>query len=100
MSQEHAVGLQLLHGGERCRRAVQDLIEAIPGGDADEPEAETGVFEVRLEARSQEEALHTVWNAIAQTGCDDHVVFVDPRALASRPGGRRRSLRRPAGPSA
>jgi hypothetical protein len=77
MSQEHAVGLQLLHGGERCRRAVQDLIEAIPGADADEPDAETGIFEVRLEARSQEEALHTVWNAIAQTGCDDHVVFVE-----------------------
>jgi hypothetical protein len=76
MSDQHAVGLQLLHGGERCREAVQDLIRALPGGDADEPD-ETGTFEVRLDAQSREEALHRVWNAIAECGCDDHVVFVE-----------------------
>jgi hypothetical protein len=76
MSQTHAVGLQLLDSGHRCRKALEELIGALPNGRVGEPD-ETGTFEVEVEAPSQEEALHLVWNAIAESGCDDHVVFTE-----------------------
>jgi hypothetical protein len=76
MTQQHSVGLQLLDSGHRCRKALHELIGALPNGKVDEPD-ETGTFEAEVEAPSQEEALHLVWNAIAESGCDDHVVFTE-----------------------
>jgi hypothetical protein len=77
MNQQHAVGLQLLHHGERCRRAVGELIEALPGASVGAVDDDLRTFEVEVAARSQEEALHVVWNAIAEAGCDDHVAFAE-----------------------
>jgi hypothetical protein len=35
------------------------------------------VFEVVLDADDQEQALERVWDAVAASGTDDHIVFLE-----------------------
>ena len=68
----------LIHGGTpkdlECR---ERLAEALPGeAVVDEPD-ELGVFEIELDADDQDEALMTVWNAVAASGTDDHILFLE-----------------------
>ena len=39
---------------------------------------DVGVFEIALEAGDQEEALQRVWDAVAASGTDDHLFFLEP----------------------
>jgi hypothetical protein len=76
------VAMLMLHGGTaRDREAREQLAAALPEdaevGDPDE----LGVFEISLEAPDGEQALHTVWNAVAASGTDDHVLFLEHPAL-------------------
>ena len=59
-------------------------------GEADD----LGVFEVALEADDREDALRRVWNAVAASGTDDHILFLEHpelpehwRLRSGRPGG-------------
>jgi len=70
------VGLYRLDRGLRAREAVDALRAALAGAEVGEPD-DTGAFDVELTAPSREEALHTVWNAIASSGADDHVSFLE-----------------------
>jgi hypothetical protein len=93
MAQRHAVAMLLLHPGTaRDARARQQLADALPGADVGAPD-DLGVFEISLEADDVEQALQRVWDAVADSGSDDHVVFLEHpelpehwRARSGRPG--------------
>jgi hypothetical protein len=71
----------LLHPGTpRDRRAHEELAAALPGAEVGEPD-DLGVFEVTIEADDREEVLRRVWDAVAASGTDDHVVFLEHPAL-------------------
>jgi len=72
------VAMLMLHGGTpRDREAREQLAAALPE-DADVgPPDDLGVFEISLEAVDREEALHAVWNAVAASGTDDHILFLE-----------------------
>jgi hypothetical protein len=89
----HAIALLMLHGGSpRDREAREALAAALPGARVGEPD-ELGVFEAHVEAADQEDALTQVWDAVAASGTDDHLVFLEHpelpehwRARSGRPG--------------
>jgi hypothetical protein len=93
MAEPHAVGMLMLHGGSpRDLEARRELAAALPKADVGEPD-EVGAFEVVLEADDQEDALQQVWDAVAASGTDDHLVFLEHpempehwRARSGRPG--------------
>jgi hypothetical protein len=68
----------MLHGGTpRDREAREQLAAALPdGAEAGQPD-DLGVFEISLEATDQEDALRQVWNAVAASGTDDHILFLE-----------------------
>jgi len=72
------VAMLLLHPGTpRDAEALEQLAAAL-GDDArvGEPD-ETGVFEVAVDRDDQEAALLRVWDAVAASGTDDHLVFAE-----------------------
>jgi len=77
---EHRIALQLLDRSPRAIRARHDLVAAL-GGTATEPD-EGGCFEVCFECNGQDDALDCVWNAIAATGADDHLVILEHPNIA------------------
>lgn len=68
----------LIHGGTpkdmECR---ERLAEALPDDAAVGEPDELGVFEIELDAEDREGALTKVWNAIAASGTDDHILFLE-----------------------
>jgi hypothetical protein len=71
------VGMFMIHfGTPRDREAREQLAEALPGATISEPD-DVGVFEVELEADDLEDALLRVWDAVAASGTDDHLVFLE-----------------------
>jgi hypothetical protein len=75
------VAMFMLHfGSPRDQSAREQLAEALPGATVTEPD-DVGVFEVELDADSEEDALERVWNAVAASGTDDHIVFLEHPAL-------------------
>jgi hypothetical protein len=74
----HAVGMLMLHGGTpRDREAREQLAAALPAGSEVTDPDELGVFEVVLDADGREDALLRVWNAVAASGTDDHILFLE-----------------------
>jgi len=92
MEQRHAVGMMMLHGPTpRDEEARAQLLSVLPDATVGRPD-EQGVFEIAVVAQDQEDALTRVWNAIAASGIDDHIVFLEHpdlpdhwRHRASRP---------------
>ena len=85
--------LMLHFGSPRDREARAQLAAALPEAEIGQPD-ETGVFEIAIEATDQEEALTRIWDAVAASGTDDHVVFLEHPQLpehwrehSARPGG-------------
>lgn len=77
MAERHAVAMLMLHfGTPRDQEAREQLAAALPGGEVDEPD-DIGVFEVRVDADDREQALQRVWDAVAASGTDDHIVFLE-----------------------
>ena len=77
MAESFSVGMLLMHhGSPRDRRALEALAAALPQARVGEPD-ELGVFEVALDAEDREDSLTQVWNGVAASGCDDHIVFVE-----------------------
>jgi len=88
------ISMLLRHPGmPRHEEAREQLAAALPSaelGDADE----VGVFEVSLDAGDREQALERVWDAVAASGTDDHIVFLEHpelpehwRSRSGSPGG-------------
>ena len=68
--------LMLHYGTPRDQEARAQLAAALPEAEVGEPD-EVGVFEVALDAEDREDALLRVWNAVAASGTDDHIVFLE-----------------------
>jgi hypothetical protein len=81
----------LMHfGTPRDREALSELAAALPDAEVGEPD-EVGVFEVTVQAEDREDSLRKVWNAVAASGTDDHIVFLEhpdlPEHWRRRSGG-------------
>jgi hypothetical protein len=78
MSERHRVGMLLMHGGTakdlECRERLAEVLpdDAVVG----EPD-ELGVFEIELDAGDREGALRKVWDGVAASGTDDHILFLE-----------------------
>jgi hypothetical protein len=94
MAERHTVGMLMEHHGTpRDREAREQLAAVLPGAEISEPD-DLGVFEIALEADDQEQAFERVWDAVAASGTDDHIVFLEHpelpeywRARSGRPSG-------------
>jgi len=77
MPQRFRIGMLELHPDTpRDEEAYAGLAAALPGADVTEPD-DLGVFEIALDADDQDDALTRVWDAVAASGTDDHVVFLE-----------------------
>ena len=85
MPERHRVSMLLLHPGTpRDQEAREQLAAALPP-DANVGAADQlGVFEIELEAGSWEDALTRVWDAVAASGTDDHIMFLEHPDLPER----------------
>jgi hypothetical protein len=91
MAQRRKVAMLMLHyGTPRDREARQQLAAGLPEAEITEPD-DVGVFEIELDADAQEHALQCVWDALAASGTDDHIVFLEHPDLPEhwRPRSRR-----------
>jgi hypothetical protein len=71
------IGMLTLHPGTpRDEEAREQLAAALPGATVSEPD-ELGVFEIELDAGDEEQALQQIWDAIAASGTDDHIIFLE-----------------------
>ena len=81
----------MLHfGTPRDQSAREELAAALPDASVGQPD-DLGVFEIELEADDYDGALQRVWDAVAASGTDDHVVFLEhpdlPEHWRERSGG-------------
>ena len=78
MADRCVVAMLILHvGAPRDQEARRQLADALPPGtEVAEPD-EVGVFEVQVDAGDYEQALNIVWDAVAASGTDDHIVFLE-----------------------
>ena len=78
MADRYRVGMLLMHGGTakdlECR---ERLAEALPDDAEVSKPDELGVFEIELDAEDREDSLTKVWNAVAASGTDDHIMFLE-----------------------
>jgi hypothetical protein len=74
MSEQHTVGLIAEHTDTpRDQEARDQLAETLGDAEIGPIDPDTGVFEVELEADSQDAANQRVIDAIAEAGVDDHI---------------------------
>jgi hypothetical protein len=77
MAERQVVSMLMLHfGTPRDQQARAELAAALPDTSVGEPD-EIGVFEIELEAEDLEDALRRIWDAVAASGTDDHIVFLE-----------------------
>jgi hypothetical protein len=77
MAEPHVVTMLMLHyGTPRDQEARAQLAAALPDAEVGEPD-DVGVFDVKLDAEDLEGALQRVWDAVAASGTDDHIVFLE-----------------------
>jgi len=77
VSQRQEITMLMLHDGTpRDQEARAQLAAALPEAEVGEPD-DVGVFEVSLEADDLDDALLRVWDAVAASGADDHIVFLE-----------------------
>jgi hypothetical protein len=77
MPERHVISMLMLHDGTpRDQEAREQLAAVLPGAEVGPPD-EIGVFEIALEAEDLEDALRRVWDAVAASGTDDHIVFLE-----------------------
>jgi hypothetical protein len=94
MAERQVVSMLLRHPGmPRDEEAREQFAAALPGVEVGEAD-DVGVFEVTLEAQDREQALERVWDAVAASGADDHIVFLEHPELpehwrhrSGKPGG-------------
>jgi hypothetical protein len=73
---EFKIGLREEIGGEHGDEVRRRFLEALGNPPATEPD-ETRTFEVTLEAETVDDALLAAWNALAASGAEDHLLFLE-----------------------
>jgi nitrate reductase NapAB chaperone NapD len=77
MTERHRVAMLTVHyRSPRDLKAREELAAALPDAEVTEPD-DIGVFQIVLDAEDQEQALQRVWDAIAASGTDDHIMFLE-----------------------
>jgi hypothetical protein len=77
MAEPHVVTMLMLHyGSPRDQEARGQLAAALPDAEVGEPD-DVGSFDITLGAEDLDEALTRVWDAVAASGTDDHIVFLE-----------------------
>ena len=59
--------------GEEVRRRFLEQLGSPPATEPDD----SGTFDVTIEADTIDDALLAGWNALAASGSDDHIVFIE-----------------------
>jgi hypothetical protein len=90
MAKPFTISMLMLHyGTPRDQEAREQLAVALPDAQVGAPD-DVGVFDVTLEAADLEDALLRVGDAVAASGTDDHIVFLEhpelPEHLRRRSG--------------
>jgi hypothetical protein len=91
MADRQVVTMFLQHfGTPRDQEAREQLAAALPDdAEVGEPD-DVGIFDVVIEADDREEALEIAWDAVAASGTDDHILFLEhpdlPEHWRSRSG--------------
>jgi hypothetical protein len=95
MAERQVVTMFLQHfGTPRDQEAREQLAAALPDdAEVGEPD-DVGIFDVTLEAEDREDALQVTWDAVAASGTDDHILFLEHpdlpehwRARSGQPAG-------------
>jgi len=68
--------LMLHDGSPRDLEAREQLSAVLPDAELTEPD-DVGVFEIALDADDKDDALQRVWDAVAASGTDDHIAFLE-----------------------
>jgi hypothetical protein len=77
MSERHTVAMLTVHyRSPRDLQARAELAAALPDAEITEPD-DIGVFQIMLDAEDQEHALTRVWDGMAASGTDDHIMFLE-----------------------
>ncbi|HEV7805654.1 MAG TPA: hypothetical protein VGO80_07550 [Solirubrobacteraceae bacterium] len=72
------VAIQMAHlGTPRDLDSRAELGDELPGNATVTEPDEDGTFEIELEAEDQAEALQRIWNALAASGADDHLLILE-----------------------
>lgn len=75
---EFEIGLITQHGGTpRDEQAHDQLASALPDEASVSDTDADGVFTVTVEADDLDDALTVVWDAVAASGTDDHLLFLE-----------------------
>ena len=82
-------------GTSRDLEAQAELGDELPRDATVTDPDEDGTFEIELEAADEEEAVHRVWNALAASGADDHLVILEHRDIPGHWRRRPQKGRRP-----
>ena len=78
MPERQVVTMFMQHfGTPRDQEAREQLAAALPDGAEVRDPDEVGIFDVVVEADDLEGALLTVWDAVAASGTDDHLLFLE-----------------------
>jgi hypothetical protein len=70
------IGLREEIGGPHGEEVRSALLHALGDPPATQPD-ETGTFEVTVAADDIDAALLAVWNALAASGADDHILLIE-----------------------
>jgi hypothetical protein len=73
---EFEIALRQEIGGPHGEEVRGRFLEALGNPSATAPD-DTGTFEVTVEADTIDDALVSAWNALAASGGDDHIVFIE-----------------------
>ena len=72
------IGMLELHSGTpRDEEAREQLGGALPDDASVDDADDVGVFAVTVEADDFDDALTIVWDAVAASGTDDHLLFLE-----------------------
>ncbi|HEX6457794.1 MAG TPA: hypothetical protein VF032_02660 [Thermoleophilaceae bacterium] len=86
---DQVVTLVVDQPGADADAAYERLAKQLKDARVGRPEADTGVFDVTVDADDREAALNKVWNALAAAGADDEILFLEhpdiPQHWRSRP---------------
>jgi uncharacterized protein YcnI len=80
MADRYKIGMVMLDRGVLADEAYARFVAALKNATAADPD-ELGVFEVSVECESQDAALNHVWDAVAASGADDHIAFLEHPSL-------------------
>jgi hypothetical protein len=80
MADRFSIGMVMLDRGALADEAYARFAATLSNATAGEPD-EIGVFEVSVACESQDAALDHVWDAVAASGADDHIAFLEHPSL-------------------